>query len=425
MNNHTKGIEFEKHCMNLLRQLGFTSVERTGRSGDQGADILGTYGNTRYVFQCKDHGRIQGNWCIQEVIGSKSIYKASRAGVISRTGFSPRALDLARANYCLPLTSHDLEAAIAKNESFDSIISAYTFPPPLQLEHDFDAIKQYEEVKRRVGRVPKRRDFDPTTLRYIERKYGGLRKLILSLSDVPFTMRPTDEIIAKEYKRVRQVIGRVPTLEDMGKHSEFSRNCFHSYPFTRLQRECGDRPYKELGLDKKALREAYEALQGELGRPPSRNDLDERGKYRSSSYCNLWGTWGSFLREKGIPVIRGIPKRFTKEEFVVLYVLVNKLLEIHRHGNPPETWAVRHALLFEGNRVISQKWSENLFENAEDLKQALGSEKAQTLKRALDDLIKACLSSTCDEVPDERMHKNIDAEQGAPADDPRIRGARG
>lgn len=396
MNNHTKGAEFEMHCMTLLQQLGFASVERTGRSGDQGADILGTHASTRYVFQCKDHVRKQGNWCIQEAIGSKSIYKAARAGVISRTGFTPRALDLARANYCLLLTVHELEAAVARKESFDSIITTMSFPPALHIEHDFDAIKKYEEVKTRVGRVPKRRDFDATTLRFIERKYGGLTNLIRSLSDVPFTIRPNDESIAKEYKRVRQSIGRVPTLEDIGKHSEFSRNCFHDYPFTRLQRECGDRPYKELGLDKEALREAYDALREEIGRPPSSKDLDERGKYRYASYCRLWGTWGNFLKERGIQAVRGTSKRFTKAEFVVLYVLANKLLEVYRRGTPPETWAIRHALLFDGRRVISQKWSENLFGKAEHLKQALESDNAQGLTRAVDELIKVSLSSLRD-----------------------------
>lgn len=408
MNNQTKGIEFEKHCMNLLQQLGFTSVKQTGRSGDQGADILGTYGNTLYVFQCKDHGVKQGNWSIQEVLGSKSIYNASRAVVISRTGFTRGALHLARANYCLPLTSHELEEAIARNESFDSVISTYTFPPSLQVAHDFDAIKKYEEVKKRVGRVPKRGDFDPATLRFIERKYGGLRKLILSLSDVPFTIRPSNQSIATEYKRIRQLIGRVPTLEDMSKHSEFSRNCFHDYPLTRLQRECGDRPHKELGLDKDALRAAYNALQTELGRPPSPKDLDQKGKYRYASYARVWGTWGNFLRERGIPVVKGTPKRFTKAEFLALYVLVNKLLEILRR-TPPETWTTRHALLFEGRRVINQRWSENLFGNAKQLKQALESENAQILKRALDDLIKASLSSAGDEALDERVHERKDA----------------
>jgi len=387
MENFTKGIEFQEYCKSLLQKLGFTHVELTRLGGDQGADILGTYENTRYVFQCKDHCRKQGNWSVQEVIGSKSIYKAARAGVISRTDFTPRAIDLARANYCLLIKSNDLEAAVERKEPFSFFISTCSFPPALQMEHDYDVIRKYEEVKRRVGHVPQRRDFDATALHYMKKKYGGLKKLIQSLSDVSFTKRPDNASIADEYKRIRKLIGRVPKLDDIVNHTQLSRNCFSSYPFTRLQRECGDRPNVERGIDKKTLREAYDTLREQLGRPPSRKDLNQKGKYRSSYYERRWGTWGNFLKEVGLPVVKGIPPRFTKEEFVVLYLLANKLLEIHRHGTPPETWAMRHALLFNGECVISQKWSETLFRRAEYFKQALESNDVKNLKKTFDDLI--------------------------------------
>ena len=388
MENHNKGIAFEEHCKCLLQSLGFTHLELTRQGGDQGADILGTYENTRYVFQCKDHKRKQGNWSVQEVIGSKNIYKASRAGVISRTDFTKKAYDLARANYCLVIKSSELEAAIERKDSFSSFISSFTFPPAHQIEHDFDVIKKYEEVKRRVGHVPQRRDFDATTLYHITKKYGGLTKLIQSLSDAPHTKRPGNANIADEYKRIRQLIGCVPTLEDIVNHTELSRNCFSSYPFTKLQRECGDRPHIERGIDKDKLREAYEVLQNELGHPPSSKELDQKGEYRSSYYTQRWGTWEAFTKEKGIPYFKGTPPQFTKEEFVVMYLLVNKLLEIRLHGIPSDTWAIRHGLLFNGERVISQKRIETLFRKAEHFKQALESDGAQGLKQTLDDLIR-------------------------------------
>lgn len=73
------------------------------------------------------------------------------------------------------------------------------------------------------------------------------------------------------------------------------------------------------------------------------------------------------------------------------YLLVNKLLEILRHGIPPNTWAIRHDLCFQGKRVINQKRIENLFGKTDEFKQALASDRAHDLKQAMDDLIKACL----------------------------------
>lgn len=400
MDNHTKGIELEKHCMNLLQQLGFTSLKQTSRSGDQGADIVGTFENTRYVFQCKDHRQKQGNWSIQEVIGSKSIYKASHAGVISRTGFTQSAIALAGANYCLTLISSDLEAAIARGDSFASLISAYKLPPTVPIQHD-DVVKKYEEAKLRVGHVPRRGDFDPQTLRYIERKYGGLKKLIAALYEKPFTRRPDNKLIVEEYKRVRQIIGRTPTLDDMETHSEFSRSCFKHFPFTKLQRECGDRPHRELGIDKSKLIEAYDALQKEIGHPPSTKEVDQKGKYRSTSYMRLWGTWEAFAREKGIPYFKGTRPDLTREEFVVAYLLVEKLLEIRGQGIAPDTWAIRQDLLFKGKPVIKRKTMEHLFKQIDHFKQAFASDSAQNLKRAIDD----CLKSNMDAFG----HKKSDA----------------
>lgn len=388
MENHNKGLAFEEHCKNLLQRLGFTHVEFTSASGDQGADILGIYENTRYVFQCKDQKKKQGNRSVQEVIGSKNIYKASRAGVISRSDFTQKALELARKNYCLLIKNSELEDAVGRNESFSSFISNYNFPPDHQIEHDFDVIKMYEEVKMRVGHVPQRQDFDATTLYHIKKKYGGLTKLIQSLSDVPYTKKPDNSSIVKEYKRIRKKIGRTPTLEDIVNHTEFSRNCFASYPFTKLQRECGDRPHIERGIDKEKLIEAYKALQKELDHPPSRKELDQKGKYRSSYYTQQWGTWKAFTMENDIPYFKGTPAQFTKEELVVMYLLVNKLLEIRCNGTPPDTWAIRHNLLFNGERVISQRKIEYLFKKADHFKQALESDDTRNLKQTLDDLIR-------------------------------------
>jgi hypothetical protein len=106
-----------------------------------------------------------------------------------------------------------------------------------------------------------------------------------------------------------------------------------------------------------------------------------------------------FRRKKKFHISEDPRPEFTKEEFVVTYLLVNKLLEILRHGIPPNTWAIRHDLCFQGKRVINQKRIENLFGKADDFKQALASDRAHDLKRAMDDLIRACLHSKEVEAP--------------------------
>ena len=56
---------------------------------------------------------------------------------------------------------------------------------------------------------------------------------------------------------------------------------------------------EELGITKGDLKEAYFALAETLGRKPSRDDLNERGAYKSSVYIRIFGSWVKFLREVG------------------------------------------------------------------------------------------------------------------------------
>jgi HJR/Mrr/RecB family endonuclease len=53
--NIPKGMAFEDCCLHLLQRLGFANLQLTKRSNDQGADLVGDLGKTKYVFQCKNH----------------------------------------------------------------------------------------------------------------------------------------------------------------------------------------------------------------------------------------------------------------------------------------------------------------------------------------------------------------------------------
>ena len=56
---------------------------------------------------------------------------------------------------------------------------------------------------------------------------------------------------------------------------------------------------QDWGVSKEDLKEAYFALAEELGRKPSRLDLDTHGEYKSSLYAIHFGSWAAFLHEVG------------------------------------------------------------------------------------------------------------------------------
>ena len=344
IDNMTRGISFENHCCKLLQRLGFDNCELTPTNNDQGADILGNYSATRYVFQCKDHKKPVGNRAIQEAVSAKPVYRAARCGVISKNGFTNRAYKLARANNSMLFTACELEEAVNSEKSFNDLIQSYEFNASTPVEHNYDLVKVYEERKRELGHTPQRKDFDPSTLYRIKKHYGNLTNLIHNVGDTPYSSRPSDEEIIKEYQRIKEKVGRTPTLEDMERLSSFSRNCFSAFPFTQLQKQCGDRPNIERGVSEQQLIDAFEELARNLGRAPKVKDLDEKGRYRASYYRTRWGSMDSFRKEMGIAKGSLGQRRYEKQELVVLFLLLKKIFEI-REDNV--SFRLTHSILEE------------------------------------------------------------------------------
>lgn len=352
-----KGLAFERRCSSLLQELGLADCRPTSQGGtDQGADLLATYGDSRYLFQCKDHLKPQGNRAIQEAVAAKAVYSVTRCGVISSSGYTDSAVRLARSNYCLLFTAAELETAVADGGQFMDLIRAYEFPTYTRAQdHHYDLIKKYEEVKARLGHTPRNSDFDKSTIYQIRKTYGNLTNLVQQLGDTPFTTRPSNQEIESEYRRVKAVVGKVPTLADMAKHSSLSRNCFASYPFTRLQRECGDRPHVERGVHREDLVAAFLELQGHLGRTPTLRELDENGKYRVSYYRRRWGNFDDFLKELRVPT-RQVKqrRRYHRTELILVYLLLEKSLAIRQDD---ADFSLNHTVLeklkYEGRTFLS------------------------------------------------------------------------
>lgn len=89
------GHEFEEYCGKLLTDLGYSNVNITVSSGDQGIDVLASMGTTSYGFQCKNYISVVGNKAVQEALAGKVFYKVDRVGVITNNYFTSSARSLA------------------------------------------------------------------------------------------------------------------------------------------------------------------------------------------------------------------------------------------------------------------------------------------------------------------------------------------
>ena len=87
-------LEYEVSCANLFRKSGWV-VETTSVTGDQGVDLVITKGRKIGAVQCKRYAAPVGNSAVQEVAAGKSHYRATFAIVVSPSGFTKSARQLA------------------------------------------------------------------------------------------------------------------------------------------------------------------------------------------------------------------------------------------------------------------------------------------------------------------------------------------
>jgi hypothetical protein len=89
------GIEFESHVAELYRKLGY-QTEMTGKTGDQGIDIIARLGQKRLGIQCKHWSDAVGNSGVQEAIAGRTFHNCTHAAVVCTSRFTSSAEELAR-----------------------------------------------------------------------------------------------------------------------------------------------------------------------------------------------------------------------------------------------------------------------------------------------------------------------------------------
>ncbi len=92
-----KGIKFENYCMEILKKHGWI-VKETPKTGDQGVDLIASINDLRICIQCKDHEKAIGNKAVQEISAGKLFWKGTHAILVSRSGFTKSAQQLAKSN---------------------------------------------------------------------------------------------------------------------------------------------------------------------------------------------------------------------------------------------------------------------------------------------------------------------------------------
>lgn len=91
------GKAFEQYLEAQFKHMGYR-VERTDDSYDYGADLLLKKRGETIVVQAKRYDRNVGLSAVQEALGAVAYYGADRAMVVTNSGFTKSARNLARMN---------------------------------------------------------------------------------------------------------------------------------------------------------------------------------------------------------------------------------------------------------------------------------------------------------------------------------------
>jgi len=92
------GAGFEALIKRLYEGAGYTA-QLTGRTGDQGGDLVVVRGDVKKVIQVKLRSKLGvGNDAVQQVVAAKAIYNCPSAVVITNSSFTPEAEELARVH---------------------------------------------------------------------------------------------------------------------------------------------------------------------------------------------------------------------------------------------------------------------------------------------------------------------------------------
>ncbi len=98
------GHDYEHYVANLVRECGWAALV-TKASGDHGADIIAEKKGVRLAIQCKLYTSLVGNKSVQEVYAAKTHYKCDLACVVTNSGFTVPAKEIA-SNTGVALVHH-------------------------------------------------------------------------------------------------------------------------------------------------------------------------------------------------------------------------------------------------------------------------------------------------------------------------------
>lgn len=100
---------YEQETAKYFQNIGYTQVSVTPGSGDFGADVLATSPDgKRVAIQCKQYSSLVGQAPLQQVLGAMQYYHCDIGYVVTSTGYTKAAKELAKQSGIILYISNDI-----------------------------------------------------------------------------------------------------------------------------------------------------------------------------------------------------------------------------------------------------------------------------------------------------------------------------
>lgn len=113
--DNMEGHEFEHFCAGLLQKAGYTDIEVTKGSGDNGIDVLAGKEGIKYGIQCKCYASDIGVKAVQEAYSGARYYDCHVPVVLTNRFFTKPAQELAKK----------IKVLLWDREVLESLVSTY------------------------------------------------------------------------------------------------------------------------------------------------------------------------------------------------------------------------------------------------------------------------------------------------------------
>lgn len=108
------GTEFERYVARLLHNEGYRAIKHTGRGGDNGVDLVASYGEHRYSIQCKRYKDKVSRTAISDAVAGMKPYRCTAAMVVTNSRFTENAREFARDTDCKLVDRDELAEWVAR-----------------------------------------------------------------------------------------------------------------------------------------------------------------------------------------------------------------------------------------------------------------------------------------------------------------------